>query len=83
MDETSRAIVRLLAQRRDIARQIGELKMGSKAPIHLPGRERQVLAALIQEGRKLGVPAKLVETVFREIMADSRRVQQEATKGKK
>lgn len=69
-------VLRLLAQRRDVARQVIEYKRGHDLPLRDERREEDLLHQIIEKGRALGLDAHLVTRVFHEIIDDSVRAQQ-------
>jgi chorismate mutase/prephenate dehydratase len=71
IDDLDGRIVRLLADRLEVARRIGEEKRGRGASSYDPVRERQVLERLVREagGR---FPAEGLRAIYREIISASR-----------
>ncbi|MEY3491899.1 MAG: hypothetical protein RL309_1027, partial [Verrucomicrobiota bacterium] len=48
VDRIDRELLRLLGERLEVARAIGEAKLKSGAPVYAPQREEQVLSALVE-----------------------------------
>jgi 3-deoxy-7-phosphoheptulonate synthase len=71
LDEVDSAIVRLIAQRRDLIATIAKAKEHSAAGIQDPEREQRVLDGVVAVATELGVSASLVRTIFRELISDS------------
>jgi chorismate mutase / prephenate dehydratase len=71
IDDLDGRILRLLAERLDVARRIGEEKRGRGDSFYDPVRERQVLDRLVREagGR---FPAEGLRAIYREIISASR-----------
>jgi chorismate mutase / prephenate dehydratase len=71
-----RRILEGLARRRQLAKQVIEIKDAHGAPIRDSLREEQMLGDLIAQGRSQGLDAHFVTRVFHEIIDDSIRSQQ-------
>jgi chorismate mutase / prephenate dehydratase len=71
LDEVDGAIVRLIAQRRDLIAAIAAAKEHSEAGIQDPEREQRVLDGVVAVAADLGVSASLVRMIFRELINDS------------
>ena len=67
VDRIDREILRLLAERLQVARAIGEAKLKAGAPVYAPQREEQVLRALTDAAP--GLPASGVRAIFREVIS--------------
>lgn len=78
IDQIDRQIVRLLARRQDLSQEIGEVKRARGLPVHIPGRENELLAIVRDEASHLGIDIDHVESLFESILAESRRLQHEA-----
>jgi prephenate dehydrogenase len=78
IDAVDRRIVKLIVQRSELAKRAGHAKALAGKQVHDPARE----AALFEERRRwaaeAGVEEETVETVFRSLVALSRRIQGEA-----
>ena len=70
-------ILRLLAERVNVAREIGKIKREKGKPITDRGREKQVYAKVRMCAEKLGLNPKDCEEVFKEIVKMCKRVQYE------
>ncbi|MCP4203427.1 MAG: 3-deoxy-7-phosphoheptulonate synthase [bacterium] len=75
IDEIDRRILEALARRRSLVEHVVRAK-GADRPLRDEGREKELLAELISEGRKQGLDAHFVTRVFHEIIDDSVRSQQ-------
>ena len=77
IDAVDRRIVKLIVQRSELAKRAGHAKALAGRKVHDPARE----AALFEERRRwaaeAGVEEETVETVFRSLVALSRRIQGE------
>lgn len=71
IDDLDGRILRLLADRLDVARRIGEEKRGRGDPFYDPVRERQVLDRLVRDARGT-FPAESLRAIYREIISASR-----------
>lgn len=71
IDRVDREILRLLAERLDVARRIGETKRAAGVAPYDPLRERSVLDALVREGASR-FPAEGLRAIYREIISASR-----------
>jgi chorismate mutase/prephenate dehydratase len=67
VDRIDREMLRLLGERLEVARAIGEAKLKSGAPVYAPQREEQVLSALVEAAPN--IPASGVRSVFREVIS--------------
>ena len=77
IDSLDREILSLLSRRRELAEKVITSKAVSNSPIRDEGREQSLLRDRISQGRALGLDPQLVVKVFREIIADSVRHQQD------
>ncbi|MCC2615195.1 bifunctional chorismate mutase/prephenate dehydrogenase [Aestuariibacter halophilus] len=75
IDELDSALVKLLAQRAAVTRQVGEYKASKGMPIYVPSREAALIKARRQQAQSLGVPPALVEDLLRRIMRESYQTQ--------
>jgi chorismate mutase/prephenate dehydratase len=66
----------LLAQRRKLAIEVAQAKMNTHRPIRDLEREKQLLAMLIQEGKKQGLDGHYVTRLFQLVIEDSVLTQQ-------
>ncbi len=78
LDDLDRRIVGDLAERRKVVTEIGRLKREFGSILRDPAREEDLLAAVVGEGRTLGLDGYFVTQVFREILEYSVRIQREA-----
>ena len=75
-DAIDTALLRLVAERREVSRQMAALKEEHGLAFHDAARESELLARLCAEGRAAGIPGDLVERLFRMLLADSLAVQE-------
>ena len=68
-------IIKLLAQRRKLSKEIIDVKNENKSSIRDKTREKELLAKLIKEGKKSGLDSYFVSKVFHEIIDDSIKLQ--------
>ena len=76
IDELDAAVLRLLNLRAGFALQLGKLKRAGAAPLHVPARERRVLARLRRLSPGPLSPAA-VERIYRSILDESLRLQRQ------
>ena len=75
IDELDRELVALLRRRCELSARAGHAKRLAGAPVLDPGREAALLEQRGQWAEQGGLPADVVQAVFRQILAMSRRVQ--------
>ena len=68
-------IIKLLAKRRDLSREIIRLKNESQSTIRDKAREKELLTQLVELGKKEGLDSDFVTKVFHEIIDDSVKLQ--------
>ena len=76
-------IIKLLAKRRDLSREIIRLKNESKSTIRDKNREKELLTQLIKLGKKEGLDSDFVTKVLQEIIDDSIKLQNKILNQKK
>ena len=76
IDVIDEQILRLLASRMDVSRQIGEYKRTHGVAIVQTSRWETVLSSMIEKGRALGLPEDTVRRIFAEIHDASVRTQE-------
>jgi chorismate mutase/prephenate dehydratase len=69
------AILKLIAERRELSRKIITLKNKKQSSIRDKSREKELLTQLVELGRKEGLDSYLVTKVFHEIIDDSIQLQ--------
>mgnify|MGYP006267425649 CR=1 FL=1 len=67
VDRIDREILKLLTERLQVARAIGDAKMKAGSPVYAPQREEQVLRSLTEAAP--AIPATGVRAIFREIIS--------------
>lgn len=77
IDQIDRQIVRLLARRQELSLEIGKVKQARGLPVHIPGRESELLEIVRDEAAHLAVDPQHVEDLFELVLAESRRLQHE------
>ncbi|MDD3559021.1 MAG: prephenate dehydratase [Melioribacteraceae bacterium] len=75
INDIDEKIVKLIAERRKISKEIVEAKEVTDKPIRDPKREEELLVRLIEIGKEHGISQQLVSKVFYEIIDDSIRLQ--------
>ncbi|HJR92530.1 MAG TPA: 3-deoxy-7-phosphoheptulonate synthase [Acidimicrobiia bacterium] len=81
IDQIDRQIVRLLARRQHLSQEIGRVKQARGLPVHIPGREHELLDVIREEAAHLGVDVAHAESLFEMVLAESRRLQHEMRQG--
>ena len=74
IDATDQEIIRLLCQRFSLAKEIGSKKELEGSPVYRPDREREIyrnLAEFLSERQDVGIPLRVLENIYREIMSAS------------
>lgn len=69
-------IISVLAERRKICQEIGELKAEAGSQLRDQEREEIVLSRVIQKGKELGIDSLLTTQIFHTIIGDSVRCQE-------
>lgn len=75
IDRVDDQIIDLLAQRFYLISQVGELKKELKLEAYQGGRETAILNRVVQKGGTLGLDRLLLQALFLQIFAVSRRNQ--------
>ncbi len=75
-------IIKLLAKRRELSREIIRLKNEIQSSIRDIAREKELLTQLIELGKKEGLDSEFVKKVFHEIIDDSVKLQNKILKEK-
>ena len=73
IDVLDTELIRLLNERADLVRDVGEIKRAGGLEIYAPEREEALLSALVAKSQKLGgrLPAESLRAIYREIMSAS------------
>jgi chorismate mutase / prephenate dehydrogenase len=79
IDEIDEEILRLLQERKEIAKQVLETKIQNRLPIFLPGREDQKVITFREKAQKYTLDPEWAEDFLRMIMSSSRASQSEAS----
>lgn len=77
INELDGELLKLLAERRGLSRAMAEAKEEGSHPIRDRKREEMLLVDRIRRGRRVGLDANFVTSVFHAVIEDSVRVQQE------
>lgn len=80
IDMIDQEIIRLLNMRAKLAVKIGAAKMNSGLPIGDPGREQEVINRALN-GNSGPLDEQAVDKIFRQIISESRRVEEHAVDG--
>jgi chorismate mutase/prephenate dehydratase len=75
VNEIDTHIIKLLAERRKLSKEIINLKNEKQSSIRDKSRERELLTKLVEAGRKAGLDSYFVTKVFHEIINDSINIQ--------
>lgn len=75
IEQVDRDVIRLIARRVDLARQVGAVKRAAGLPALDPGREAAVIRRVSEVAREEGAPEEDVRYLFWHIIGMSRRVQ--------
>src|SRR6185295_2967350 len=78
LDDIDAVLVSALGERARLARQIAEVKAGADGPVRDTERETALLQHRSSFGERLGLDPAFVRRIFREILDDSVRRQQDA-----
>ncbi|MBN1548885.1 MAG: prephenate dehydratase [Syntrophaceae bacterium] len=79
MSETDGKIIRLLEQRADLARKVGELKRENGVDVYDPAREAILMAEFQKTAQDAVLPAEYLKAIFREIISACRELQKPLT----
>jgi len=71
IDRIDALMIKLLKQRCDISRQIGEFKLTQKMPVVQLNRWEQMMVERLEWGQEQGVNSRLVKGIFDNIHQDS------------
>lgn len=75
IDAIDQSILEALARRMELSQQIGDYKRSKQMTILQPERYAQLLEERCQEGERIGVSRKLIQTLFEAIHEESVKVQ--------
>jgi chorismate mutase/prephenate dehydratase len=81
LDELDSAIVRLIAQRREVIAAVAKAKERGAAAIQDAEREQHIIESVQAQATELGVSPNLVRRIFRELLNDSIALQTSHLKG--
>jgi chorismate mutase / prephenate dehydratase len=75
IEQVDRDVIKLIARRVELARQVGTVKRTAGLPALDPGREAAVIRRVSEVAREEGAPEEDVRYLFWHIIGMSRRVQ--------
>ena len=75
IDQIDRQIVRLLAERLELVKRVGEIKRGHSLDVHDPVRERDLLEKVAKAAPEPLTP-EMAERIFQCIIQESRNLEQ-------
>ena len=75
IDELDRELIALLQRRCELSTRAGHAKRATGAPVLDPGREAELLEQRRGWAEQGGLPGDVVQAVFRQVLAMSRRIQ--------
>ena len=78
IDKIDQEILMNLKQRIEITEEIGRIKKTDQSDILDQKRETEILDSLLATGRKYGMDAKFIISVWRQIIVHSYKVQEES-----
>ncbi|MCL5784393.1 MAG: chorismate mutase [Patescibacteria group bacterium] len=64
IDEIDRQLLVLIGKRLEAVREIGILKKGIQKQVRDPQREKEKIASLSEEAKKLGISARVVKKIW-------------------
>jgi chorismate mutase/prephenate dehydrogenase len=73
-------MMRLLAWRMKVCKNIGRIKIQHNLPIYVPEREKEILKNRQQQAKRLGFSEKVMRILSKAVMHESKRVQKELAK---
>lgn len=71
IDDVDAQMVALLAKRKQLVAQVGEVKSQHGLPVYVPGREKKLLAARRKQASDAGISPDLIEDILRRVMRES------------
>lgn len=77
IDDLDAQIIELLKNRFTLAKEIGRIKGTADRAILQPGREQELIASRRALAKRAGLDVGFIEKLFREVMAASRKIQEE------
>lgn len=75
IDRVDATIIRMLAERRKLSREVGRLKVRLNLAVKDPKREREILKYYRSESKRHRLDPEFVHKLFRDIIRYSRRLQ--------
>ena len=77
IDKLDRQIIKLIAQRLNVVKKIGETKMRQKVKVFDKNREIEVLARVKKLAKVSEIDPRFIERIFKLIIKASKRIQNE------
>lgn len=77
IEEVDATLVRLIAERMSLAKEVGRVKAAAGQPVTDPMRESAVVARIAALSRDAGLPEDEMRSIYWRLLALSRRVQVE------
>lgn len=75
IDKVDATLIRMLAERRKLSREVGRLKVRLKMVVKDPKREREILKHYRAQSKRHRLDPAFVHKLFRDIIRYSRRLQ--------
>lgn len=76
MDAADRDLLAAIAARRAVSRRMAAFKTAEGLPFRDEARETELLARLVRDGAAAGLPAELIESLYRFLLRDSLEIQE-------
>lgn len=76
IDDCDKQLVELLAKRSALTKQVGQIKKRNGAPLYVPSREAELVAARRSQASEMNVNPDLVEDLLRRMMREAYQNQQ-------
>ena len=73
-------MMRLLAWRMRVCKNIGRIKIRHNLPIYVPEREKEILKNRQRQAKKFGFSEKVMRILSKVVMHESKRIQKELAK---
>lgn len=73
-------MMRLLAWRMKVCKNIGRIKIQHNLPIYVPEREKEILKNRQQQAKKFGFSEKAMRILSKAVMWESKRIQKKLAK---
>ena len=77
IDQIDQQIIRLLAERMAVSRQVAKIKLDQSLPVLNTGREIEILEKLEKIAIDLGIRQGFISEIYGQILAESKKIQEE------